>query len=86
MSTHISNSINEQITDIIISKFECSKEQVTPEAEFSTDLGFDSLDQIEFIMAIEEAFNINVPDDDAEQIKTVQQAFEKIEQATQVLS
>lgn len=67
------------ITDILLSQFKLSKEQIVATAEFSTDLGFDSLDQVEFIMAIEEAFEIDVPDEDAEQITTVQQAIDRIE-------
>jgi len=81
MTTQTSNSIAERIIDIIAAQVKLPKEQIVPEADFSTDLGFDSLEQVEFIMAIEEAFNIEVPDEDAEQIKTVQQAISKVERA-----
>lgn len=72
---------SEKVIDIIVTQFEQPKELVVPEAEFSSDLGFDSLDQVEFIMAVEEAFDINVPDEDAERINTVQQAIDNIERA-----
>lgn len=81
MTTQTTNSTYEKIVDIIADQIHCPKEQIVPEADFSTDLGFDSLEQVEFIMAMEEAFNIEIPDEDAEQIKTVQQAISRIEQA-----
>lgn len=81
MTTQATNAISDQVVDIIATQLGYPKEQIVPEAEFATDLGFDSLTQIEFIMAMEEAFNIQIPDEDAEQIKTVQQAVSKIEQA-----
>jgi len=72
---------SEHIIDIIVTQFKRPREQLVPDAEFSTDLGFDSLEQVEFIIAIEEAFNIQVPDEDADQIQTIQQAIDRIEQA-----
>ena len=83
MTTQTTNSTYEKIVDIIADQVQCPKDQIVPEADFLTDLGFDSLEQVEFIMALEEAFNIEIPDEDAEQIKTVQQAISRIEQATQ---
>lgn len=82
MTTHVTSTIADRIVEIIADQVKLPKEQITPEAAFETDLGFDSLEQVEFIMAIEEAFNIEVPDEEAEQIKTVQQAVSKVEQAT----
>jgi acyl carrier protein len=58
-----------------------AEEQITLDSDFSTELGFDSLTLIEFVMSIEEQFGISVPDDEAEQIKTVRQAIDKIELA-----
>lgn len=81
MPTQTNHSIAEQIVEIIADQIACPKEQVVPEAHFETDLGFDSLEQVEFIMKLEELFDIQIPDEDAEQIKTVQQAITKIEQA-----
>lgn len=56
-----------------------SEEQVTPEASFVDDLGADSLDTVELVMALEEEFNTEIPDEDAEKITTVKQAIEFIE-------
>ena len=81
MTAQLSNPIADRIIDIIADQVKMPKEQIVPEASFSTDLGFDSLEQVEFIMAIEEAFNIEVPDEDAEKIQTVQQAITNVEQA-----
>ena len=81
MTTQTSNEVTERIVDIIADQMKLPKEQIVPGATFETDLGFDSLEQVEFIMAVEEAFNIQVPDDDADQIKTVQQAISKVEHA-----
>ena len=83
MTDQATNTITDQVVDIIATQLGYPKEQIVPEAEFSTDLGFDSLDQVEFIMAVEEVFKIQIPDDEAEQIKTVQQAISKIKQALQ---
>ena len=83
MTAQATNTITDQVVDIIATQLGYPKEQIVPEAEFSTDLGFDSLDQVEFIMAVEEVFKIQIPDDEAEQIKTVQQAISKIKQALQ---
>jgi len=83
MTAQATNTITDQVVDIIAIQLGYPKEQIVPEAEFATDLGFDSLDQVEFIMAVEEVFKIQIPDDEAEQIKTVQQAISKIKQALQ---
>ena len=80
MTTQTSNSAADQIIDIIAKQTHIPKEKIQPEAGFDTDLGFDSLEQVEFIMALEESFNIEVPDEEAEKIKTVQQAISKVEQ------
>lgn len=81
MTAQATNTITDQVVEIIATQVGYPKEQIVPEAEFATDLGFDSLEQVEFIMAVEENFRIEIPDDEAEQIKTVQQAILKIEQA-----
>ena len=83
MTTQIDNSITDQIADIIVNQVHCPRELIVPEAEFETDLGFDSLDVAEFIINLEETFNIEVPDDEAEQIRTVHKAILKVEQAIQ---
>lgn len=81
MTTQATNTIGDQVAEIIATQLGHPKERIVPEAEFETDLGFDSLEQVEFIMAVEDAFSIEIPDDEAEKIKTVQQAISKIEQA-----
>jgi acyl carrier protein len=67
------------ITGIIVDKLGVSADKVTPEADIVTDLGADSLDQVEIVMAVEDAFNIEISDDDAEKIKTVKDIFEYVE-------
>lgn len=81
MTAQTTHSITEQIIDLTVDQVNCPREQVVPEAEFVADLGFDSLDVAEFVINIEDTFSIEVPVDDAEQIKTVQQAISQVEQA-----
>lgn len=69
----------EKMIDIIVEQLSVDKEKVVPNANFVDDLGADSLDQVELIMAMEEAFDIEIPDEDAEQIKTVQDAINYVE-------
>jgi acyl carrier protein len=69
----------EKMIDIIVEQLSVDKEKVVPNAHFVDDLGADSLDQVELIMAMEEAFDIEIPDEDAEQIKTVQDAINYVE-------
>jgi acyl carrier protein len=59
------------------------EKDVVPEASFVDDLGADSLDQVELIMAMEEEFDVSIPDEDAEKIGTVQDAINYIEKAIQ---
>jgi len=64
---------------IIAEKLGVSEDKVTPLASFVDDLGADSLDQVELIMALEDEFDIEIPDEDAEKIKTVKDALSYIE-------
>ncbi len=68
-----------KIKSIIITKLGVEPKQVTPEAEFASDLGADSMDTIELIMEFEKEFNIKISDDDAASITTVEKAIEYIE-------
>lgn len=68
-----------RVAAIITNKLGLSPEQVTPEAAFTTDLGADSLDTVELIMEFEKEFDIEIPDEDAQNIKTVQDAVDYIE-------
>ncbi len=74
-------SIEEKIKKIICEQLDVSEGDVVPEASFVDDLGADSLDQVELIMAMEEEFDISIPDDDAETIATVQNAIDYIKKA-----
>jgi len=68
-----------KIKQIIAEKLGVSEEKVTPTASFVDDLGADSLDQVELIMAFEDAFDIDIPDEDAEKMKTVKDAMDYLE-------
>jgi acyl carrier protein len=72
-------SVEEKVKSIIVDQLGVSEGEVTASASFVDDLGADSLDTIELVMAFEEAFGIEIPDEDAEKIKTVQNAIEYIE-------
>ena len=63
--------IDQRVKDIIVEQLGVKVDQVTPEAKFIEDLGADSLDTVELIMALEEEFGIEVPDDQAEKLLTV---------------
>ena len=75
--TDISN-IEARVRKIIIEQLGVKEEQVTNEASFVEDLGADSLDTVELVMALEEDFELEIPDEDAEKITTVQQAIDYI--------
>ena len=68
-----------KVKQIIIEQLSVEESEVTPSASFVDDLGADSLDRVELIMAFEEAFDIEIPDDQAETIKTVSDAVSYIE-------
>ena len=68
----------EKVKKIIVEQLGVEAEEVTPEAKFIEDLGADSLDTVELIMALEEEFGIEIPDEDAEKIVTVKDATEYI--------
>ncbi len=71
-------SIEQEMIDIIVEQLSVDKEKVVPEASFVDDLGADSLDLVELIMAMEEGFDIEIPDEDAENIVTVQNAIDYV--------
>ena len=68
-----------KVKEIIINELGVDPEKVTPEASFVDDLGADSLDTVELVMAFEEEFTIDIPDEDAEQMRTVGDAVSYIE-------
>ena len=73
-------STEERVKQIIVEQLGVDEGEVTPAASFVDDLGADSLDTVELVMAFEEAFDIEIPDEDAEKIRTVQDAVTYIEQ------
>ncbi len=70
----------DQVKEIIINQLHVEASEVKPEASFIEDLGADSLDTVELVMALEEEFGVEIPDETAENIKTVQDAVDFIEQ------
>ncbi len=72
------SSIESKVKKIIIDQLDVTEEEVTAAASFVDDLGADSLDTVEMVMAFEEEFSIEIPDEDAEKIKTVQDAMDYI--------
>ena len=73
-------SIEEKVKDIIVEQLGVNPEQVTPQASFIEDLGADSLDIVELVMAFEEEFSVEVPDEDAEKLQTVGDVIKYIEE------
>lgn len=69
----------DKIVTIIAEQLQIDEDQVTPDASFMDDLGADSLDTVELIMALEEEFDMEIPDSDAEKIRTVQDALDYME-------
>ena len=66
--------LEQRVADIIIEQLGVAREELVPEASFIDDLGADSLDIVELVMAMEEEFDVEIPDDDAEKIQTIQDA------------
>ncbi|MBT3259904.1 MAG: acyl carrier protein [Deltaproteobacteria bacterium] len=75
------SSVDEKIAKIICEQLDVPEKDVVPEASFVDDLGADSLDQVELIMAMEEEFDISIPDEDAEKIATVKNAIDYVKTA-----
>ncbi|MDX9980270.1 MAG: acyl carrier protein [Lentisphaeria bacterium] len=69
----------ERVKEIIVEQLGVNPEQLTPEAKFVEDLGADSLDQVELVMAFEEEFGAEIPDEDAEKLTTVGEAVTYVE-------
>jgi acyl carrier protein len=76
--------IDEKVKQIVVEQLGVEEGEVTPSASFVDDLGADSLDQVELVMAFEEAFDVEIPDEDAEKIRTVKDAIEYLEKHTKV--
>ncbi|MFH1875600.1 MAG: acyl carrier protein [Candidatus Omnitrophota bacterium] len=72
-------SVDERVKEIIAEQLGVKKEEIKPESSFIDDLGADSLDTVEVVMALEEEFGIEIPDEDAEKITTVGEAIKYID-------
>ena len=72
--------LDQRVKDIIVEQLGVTAEQVTPEAKFIEDLGADSLDTVELVMALEEEFGIEVPDEQAEKLQSVGDVMKYIEE------
>ena len=75
------SSVEERVKKIVAEQLSTSEDQISNEASFVDDLGADSLDTVELAMALEEEFDLEIPDDEAEKITTVQQAIDHINAA-----
>ncbi|HKY69821.1 MAG TPA: acyl carrier protein [Gammaproteobacteria bacterium] len=73
------SNIEERVTDIVVEQLGLEKEKVTPESKFVDDLGADSLDTVELVMALEDEFSIEIPDEEAEKISTLRDAINYVE-------
>lgn len=74
-------AVEEKVRKIVCEQLDVAEKDAVPDASFVDDLGADSLDQVELIMAMEEEFGVSIPDEDAEQIVTVKDAIEYIKKA-----
>lgn len=72
------SSIEERVSKIVVEQLGVKEEDVKPEASFVDDLGADSLDTVELVMALEEEFECEIPDEEAEKLTTVQEAIDYI--------
>ena len=77
------SSVADKVKKIVVEQLGVSEDQVTPEAKFIEDLGADSLDQVELVMALEEDFGSDIPDEDAEKLTTVGDAIKYVESKSQ---
>ena len=73
------SDLEERVRDIIVEELGVEREKLTDDASFMEDLGADSLDTVELVMALEEGFGMEIPDEDAEKITTVKDAINYIE-------
>jgi len=73
------SSVADKVKEIVVQQLGVAEDQVVPEAKFIEDLGADSLDQVELVMALEEEFGADIPDEEAEKLTTVADAIRYIE-------
>lgn len=72
----------DRVKKVVVEQLEAAEDEVTPQASFVDDLGADSLDVVELVMGLEEEFDVEIPDEDAEKITTVQEAVTYIDEKT----
>ena len=77
--------VAEKITQILVDKLGLAETEITPDANLVKDLGIDSLDYAELVMEFEQAFNIRIPDSDAEQLSTIETAFSYVHRKVNAL-
>ncbi len=75
----MAENVDVQVKEIVVEQLSVEAEKVVPEASFINDLGADSLDTVELVMAFEEKFDLEIPDEDAEKITTVKDAIDYIQ-------
>ena len=75
-------AVEDKIKGLVAEQLGVSEDEVTPEASFTDDLGADSLDIVELVMAIEEEFGLEIPDDDAEKLQSIGDAISYVEERT----
>ena len=75
-------AVADKVKGIIVEQLGVDEEEVTPDASFVDDLGADSLDTVELVMAFEEEFSLEIPDEEAERIQTIQDAISYVEERT----
>lgn len=78
----MSSDLQSKVIDIIVEELGVEREKVTPESSFMEDLGADSLDTVELVMAFEKEFDIDIPDEDAEKMRTVGDALKYLNEKT----
>ncbi len=75
VSKQMGTDLEQRVSAIIVEQLGATREEIVPEASFTDDLGVDSLTMVELVMAMEESFDIEIPDDDAEKIQTIGDAI-----------
>ena len=78
--SNVESNVEEKVKDIIVEELGVEREKLTSEASFMDDLGADSLDTVELVMAFEKEFDIDIPDEDAEKLRTVGDAMNYLHQ------
>ena len=79
MTENKANNIEERVMDIVVEQFGLDRSKVQPESKFVDDLGADSLETVELVMALEDEFDIDIPDEQAQKITTLKEAIAHIE-------